>query len=103
MFCAYLHFAWIPSYNLVRKGRGVEGYIMGDPVKNPDYDVPNCYRAQCLGWGSSVASAIKRPEFISKLKSIPHGNQAISFINASGDKGMQFLQLGDQIFHAALI
>ena len=37
------------------------------------------------------------------MKTIPHGTQAISFINACGDKGMQFLQMGDQIFHAALI
>ena len=76
---------------------------MADPVENPDCDVPNCYRAQCLGWGKSVASAINRPEFISQLKMIPHGKQAISFINACGDKGMQFLQMSDQIFHAALI
>ena len=34
---------------------------------------------------------------------IPHGTQAISFIKACGDHGMQFLQMGDQIFHAALI
>ena len=37
------------------------------------------------------------------MKTIPHGTQAISLINACGDKGMQFLQMGDQIFHAALI
>ena len=103
MFCAYLHFAWVPSYNLVQKGRGVEGFIMADPLENPDCDVPNCYRAQCMGWGKSVSAAINRPEFIAQLKSIPHGKQAISFIDAGGDKGMQFLQFGDQIFHAALV
>ena len=41
MFCVYLHFAWVPSYNLVQKGRGVEGFIMADPLENPDFDVPN--------------------------------------------------------------
>ena len=43
MFCAYLHFAWVPSYNLVQKGRGTEGYIIADPTENPDCDVPDCY------------------------------------------------------------
>ena len=76
---------------------------MADPLENPDCDVPNCYRAQCMGWGKSVSAAINRPEFIAQLKTIPHGKQAISFINACGDKGMQFLQFGDQIFHAALV
>ena len=37
------------------------------------------------------------------MKTIPHGTQAISLIAACGNKGMQFLQMGDQIFHAALI
>ena len=37
------------------------------------------------------------------MNKIPHGKQAISFINACGDKGMQFLQFGDHIFHAALV
>ena len=37
------------------------------------------------------------------MKTIAHGKQAISLINACGDNGMQFLQLGDQLFHAALI
>ena len=55
------------------------------------------------GLGKYVSAAVNRPEFISHLKMIPHGTQAISFINACGDKGMQFLQIGDQIFHAALI
>ena len=103
MFCAYLHFAWIPSYNLVRKGRGTDGYIIGDPQDNPDCDVPDCYRSQHLGWGKSVSEAINRPEFIAQLNKIPHGKQAISFINSCGDKGMQFLQFGDHIFHAALV
>ena len=35
MHCAYFHFAWVPSYNLVRKGRGTEGYIMADPKVDP--------------------------------------------------------------------
>ena len=56
-----------------------------------------------MGWGKSVSDAVNRPEFISVLKNIPHGKQAISFIKNCGDKGMQFLQLGDQLFHAALI
>ena len=76
---------------------------MADPKDNSDCDVPICYRSQCLGWGKSVSTAVNRPEFISHLNSIPHGKQAISFINACGDKGMHFLQMGDQIFHAALI
>ena len=56
-----------------------------------------------MGWGKSISAAVNRLEFISQLKSIPHGTQAISFIKACGDHGMQFLQMGDQIFHAALI
>ena len=56
-----------------------------------------------MGWGESVSAAVNRPEFISQLNLIPHGKQAISFIKACGDHGMQFLQMGDQIFHAALI
>ena len=103
MHCAYFHFAWVPSYNLVQKGRGIEGYIMADPKVDPDCDVPSCYQSQCMGWGKSVSDAVNRPEFISVLKNIPHGKQAISFIKNCGDKGMQFLQLGDQLFHAALI
>ena len=103
MFCAYLHFAWVPSYNLVQKGRGVEGFIMADPIANPDCNVPNFCQSQCLGWGKSVSAAVNQPEFIAQLNKIPHEKQAISFTNACGDKGMQFLQFGDQIFHAALI
>ena len=76
---------------------------MTDPIANPDCNVPNCYRSQCLGWGKSVSAADNRPEFIAHLNTIPHGKQAISFINACEDKGTQFLQFGDQIFHAALI
>ena len=76
---------------------------MADPKDDPDCDVPICYRSQCMGQGKSVSAAVNQPEFISHLKTIPHGTQAISFINACGDKGMQFLQMGDQIFHAALI
>ena len=49
MFCAYLHFAWVPSSNLVQKGRGAEAYIMADSTVNPDCDVPDCYRSQHLG------------------------------------------------------
>ena len=56
-----------------------------------------------MGWGKSISAAINQPEFISQLKSIPHVTQAISFIQACGDHGMQFLQMGDQLFHAALI
>ena len=56
-----------------------------------------------MGWSKAVSDAINRPEFLSHLKTIPHGKQAISFINSCGDEGMQFLQLGDQVFHAALI
>ena len=103
MYCVYFHFAWVPSYNLVQKGCGVEGFIMVDPKDNPDCDVPICYQSQCMDWRKSVSAAINCPEFISQLKSIPHGKQGISFIKACGDKGMQFLQMGDQIFHAALI
>ena len=58
---------------------------------------------QSKGQGKSISAAIQCPEFISQLKSIPHGTQTISFIKACGDHGMQFLQMGDQIFHAALI
>ena len=103
MFCAYLHFAWILSYNLVRKGRGTDGYIIADPKENPDCDVPDCYRSQHMGWGKSVSEGINRPEFIAQLNNIPHGKQGISFINTCRDQGMHFLQLGDNIFHAALI
>ena len=76
---------------------------MADPKDNPDCDVPDCYRSQHMGWGKSVSEGINRPDFIAQLNKIPHGKQAISFINSCGDKGMQFLQLGDNIFHAALI
>ena len=38
--------------------------------------------------GKSVSDAVNRPEFIAQLNKIPHGKQAISFINACGDKGM---------------
>ena len=55
------------------------------------------------GLGKSVSAAVNRPEFIAHLKTIPHCTQAISLIDAYGDKEMQFLQMGDQIFHAALI
>ena len=103
MYCAYFHFAWVPSYNLVQKGCGVNGYIMADLLDNLDCDVPTCYCSQAMGWGKSVSAAFNLPEFISQLKTIPHGSQAISFIKACGDHGMQFLQMGDQIFHTALI
>ena len=103
MSCAYLHFAWVPSYNLVRKGRGTQGFIMADPQVDPDCDVPLCYRSQRMGWSKSVSDAVNRPEFLAHLKTIPHGKQPLSFINSCGDEGMQFLQLGDQVFHAALI
>ena len=103
MSCAYFHFAWVPSYNLVQKGRGTEGYIMADPTIDPDCDVPDYYRSQRLGWGKAIYTAVNRPEYISHLKNIAHGKQAISLVNASGDNGMNFLQLGDQLFHAALI
>ena len=43
MHCAYFHFAWVPSYNLVQKGRCVKGFIMANPKDNPDCDVPICY------------------------------------------------------------
>ena len=103
MYCAYFHFAWVLSCNLVRKGQGVEGFIMANPKDDPDCDIPICYRSQCMGWRKSVSAAVNRPEFISQLKLIPHGTQAISFIKVCGDHGMQFLQMSDQIFHAALI
>ena len=76
---------------------------MANPQDNSDCDVPICYQSQCLGWGKSISAAINRPEFISQLKSIPHGTQAISFIQACGDHGMKFLQMSDQFFHAAFI
>ena len=50
-----------------------------------------------------MLAAVNRHEFITQLNKILHGKQAISFINACGDKGMQFLQFSDQIFHAALV
>ena len=103
MYCAYFHFAWVPSYNLVRKGCGVNEYVMADPLDNPDCDVPICYCSQVMGWGKSVSAGINRPEFISQLKSIPHGLQGISFIKPCGDHEIQFLQIGNQIFHSALI
>ena len=52
MYCAYFHFAWVPSYNLVQKGQGVEGYIMANPLDNPDCDVSICYQSKCMGWGN---------------------------------------------------
>ena len=58
MHCAYFHFAWVPSYNLVQKGQGVNGYIMADPLDNPDCDVPICYQMQSMGWGKSISVAI---------------------------------------------
>ena len=58
MHCAYFHFAWVPSYNLVRKGRGVKGFIMVDPQDDPDCDVSICYCSQCMGWGKSVSAAV---------------------------------------------
>ena len=103
MYSAYFHFTQVPSYNLVQKGQGVNGYIMTDPLDNLDCDVPICYQMQSMGQGKSISAAIQRSEFISQLKSIPHGAEAISFIKAYSDHGMQFLQLGDQIFYAALI
>ena len=103
MRCAYLHFAWVPSYNLVCKGRGTQGFIMADPQVDPDCDVPICYQSQRMGWSKSISDAVNCPEFLAHLKTILHGKQPISFINSCGDEGMQFLQLGDQVFHAALI
>ena len=76
---------------------------MADPKDNPDCDVPICYCLQSKLWGKSISQAVCRPEFISQLKSIPHWLQVISFIKACGDNEMQFLQMGDQIFHAALV
>ena len=58
MYCAYFHFAWVPSYNLVQNGCGVEGFIMAYPKDNLDCDVPICYRSQCMGWGKSVSAAV---------------------------------------------
>ena len=50
-----------------------------------------------------MLAAINQPDFIAQLTKIPHGKQAISFMDACSDKGMQFLQFGDQIVHAALV
>ena len=49
MYCAYFHFGWVPPYNLVQKGQGINGYIVADPLDNPDCDVPICYCSQVIG------------------------------------------------------
>ena len=76
---------------------------MADPQDNPNCDVPICYQMQSKLWGRSISSVICCPEFISQLKLIPHSSQVINFIKAYSDHVMQFLQMGDQIFHAALV
>ena len=81
-------FAWFPSYNLVQKGQGFEGYIMAVPKDNPDYGVPICYWLQSKLWGKYISVAVRRPELISQLKSIPRGLQAISLLKACSDNVM---------------
>ena len=88
MYCAHSHFVWVPSYNLVQKSWDVNRYKMADLLDNPDCDVSICYWIQTMGWGKFVSTAIDRSEFISQLKSKPHGSQAISFIKACSDHGM---------------
>ena len=36
----------MPLYNIVCKGHGLKGYVMGDPKQDTDCDVPNCYCLQ---------------------------------------------------------
>ena len=76
---------------------------MADPQDDPDCDVLICYQMQSKLWTKSISATICCPRFISQLKSIPHGSQAIGFIKTCGDHGMQFLQMGDQIFCATLV
>ena len=73
----------MPSYNIVCKGCGLEGYVMGDPKRDPDCDVPNCYCLQSKTWGQSTSRTVQHSDLIDQLKSIPHRSQGISFIKAS--------------------
>ena len=76
---------------------------MADLLDNLDCDVPNRYCMQSKTWGSSIVKGVQRSEFIAQLKSIPHGSQGIGFVKVSQNNGMQFIQMGDQMFHAKLI
>ena len=70
---AYTHFAWIPPFDLCNHGRGSVGYTIGDPVEDPDCDVPICYQLMTKALESCVDEAIHRPELLSILKSVPNG------------------------------